>query len=70
MGRHAQKGPGFVLSTKNPVLVDAGRRGAEKRWGQPKSVRIDDLTPEQAHLIRLLVDAARQSKADDSKAAA
>lgn len=49
---------------KNPVLVAAGRRGALKRWGDaPKTVRIDDLSPDQRRLIVALIDAARSNGA-------
>lgn len=47
-------------SDKNPVFVEAGRRGALKRWGgPPRTVRLDALTPDQRRLVLALVDAAR-----------
>jgi hypothetical protein len=46
--------------SKNPVFVEAGRRGAVKRWGiEPRVVRLDDLTAAQRRLVLALVDAAR-----------
>lgn len=45
---------------KNPKKVEAGRRGAEKRWGEPRVIRLDDLTPAQRRLIVALVEAARE----------
>lgn len=47
--------------TKNPIFVESGRLGARTRWGPPRTVRLDDLTLEQARLVRALVEAARQS---------
>jgi hypothetical protein len=53
----------FVVSvTKDPVFVESGRRGAEKRWADPGkrvAVRIDSLTIEQRALVMALVEAAR-----------
>lgn len=45
---------------KNPVLVEAGKRGARTRWGeQPRVVRLDSLSNEQRRLVVALVEAAR-----------
>jgi hypothetical protein len=51
--------------------VDAGRRGALKRWStvRTKTVKIADLNPDQQALVRALVAAARQlngKEADDA----
>ena len=54
----------MVTGTKDPVFVESGRRGAEKRWSDPSTrvaVRIDDLTPEQRSLVLALVDAAKKA---------
>ena len=52
--------------SKDPVLVEAGRRGAVRRWGpEPRVVRLDDLTSPQRRLVLALVDAARQETARD-----
>lgn len=40
---------------KNPTLVEAGRRGARKRWGEQRVVRLDELDPDTARLIRALL---------------
>ena len=48
-----------AVSGKNARFVEAGRRGALRRWGPPRIVRLDELTAEQARLVRALVDAAR-----------
>jgi hypothetical protein len=52
------------------VFIDAGKRGARKRWGDaPKSVRLDALTPEQRRLVVLLVEAQQAAnRADPAKA--
>ncbi len=57
-----------MVLPKNPVLVEAGRRGAERRWGPRRVVRLDDLTVEQRRLIMALVDAAKAAKVADDAA--
>jgi hypothetical protein len=42
---------------KNPKLVAAGQAAALKRWGTPRRVRLDELTPPQRELIIALVNA-------------
>lgn len=50
-----------IARDKNPVFVEAGRRGARRRWGaEPRIVRLDSLTPPQRRLVLALVDAARK----------
>ena len=44
--------------TKNPVFVESGRRGARKRWGEPVTVRLDQLSAPQRRLVLALVEAA------------
>lgn len=39
---------------------EAGRIAARARWGEPRSVKIADLTPPQRRLVLALVDAARK----------
>ena len=58
------------MSGKNPVLVDAGRRGAEKRWGPPgtrtRVVKLGDLeAPYRRFVLGVidLVDELAQEKA-------
>lgn len=51
--------PGAVDVSKDPVLVEAGKRGAEQRWGPPRRVHIGDLTPDQRRLVLALIDAQR-----------
>lgn len=43
------------------VFVESGRRGARKRWGPQRVVRLDELDPAVANVIRALL--AAQSKA-------
>jgi hypothetical protein len=59
------------LSGKNPVLAEAGRRGAERRWGPTgtRTLKIGDLTPAQRRLVLALVDAARSEQEALSDAA-
>jgi hypothetical protein len=49
-----------VTLTKNPVFVESGRRGARQRWGEPRVLRLDELTAEQRHLVLALVEAAKK----------
>lgn len=47
--------------------AEAGRLGARSRWGgDPRVVRIGDLTSDQRRLVLALVAAARESGADKS----
>lgn len=62
--------PGAVSDSKDPVKVAAGRRGAQKRWGDPGVVRLDELTPAQRRLVLALVDAAKAEQARDPEVAA
>lgn len=55
----------MLSGAKNPVFVESGRRGARKRWGAQRVVRLDDLTPEQRRLVSALIDAARREAASD-----
>ncbi len=58
------------MSEATSVFVEAGRRGARKRWGahRPRTIRLDSLTPEQRRLVLALVEAARSGDkaADDA----
>lgn len=49
-----------MAERKDPVLVAAGRRGALKRWGEPRILRLDELTPPQRRLALALVEAVRK----------
>lgn len=47
------------MSEKNPRYVEQGRIGARKRWGPPRLVRLDALTPEQRDVVLALVAAQK-----------
>ena len=53
----------MATDIKDPIKVRAGQIGARKRWGEPRLVRLDDLTMAQRQLVMALVDAARSQKA-------
>jgi hypothetical protein len=42
-------------------FVEAGRRGARRRWGPPRVARLDALSPEQRALVLALIAAAEAS---------
>ena len=46
----------------------AGRRGARRRWGPPRIVRLDELPPAAARLALALVDAAKADAAEPDAA--
>lgn len=50
---------------KNPKRVEAGRKGAAKRWGEPRVIHIGDLTPAQRRLVLALIEAQRESNERD-----
>ena len=43
--------------------VEAGRKGAAKRWGPPRRISIGDLTPDQRRLVLAMIEAERQANA-------
>lgn len=54
---------------KDPRFVESGRRGARKRWGALRVVRLADLDPTTAEIVRAIL-AARDhaAKAPDAPA--
>ena len=49
---------------KDPAKVKAGNAAALARWGPDrKTVRLDELTPEQRRLVLALVEAAKSAGA-------
>jgi len=58
-----------LLTHKDPSRVEAGRRGAERRWDghDTKVVRLDVLTKPQRELVLALVRAAK-SQSEKAKA--
>jgi len=59
-----------VSDPKNPILVEAGRRGAQKRWGPPgtQAVYIGDMSVPQRRLVLALVEAVREEAPAPAKA--
>jgi hypothetical protein len=53
----------FVSGTKNPVLVEAGRRGARRRWGEPRHVNLADVDADTRRLILALMAQATEKAA-------
>ena len=50
---------------KDPAKVRGGRASALKRWGIPKTIRLDELDAhERAFIIELVEVAKRHAKAD------
>jgi hypothetical protein len=56
----------LLVSEKDPKRIRAGQIAARARWGEPRVLRLDDLSAEQRRLILALVNAARS---EDDKAA-
>jgi len=55
-----------VLSGKNPVLVEAGLRGARRRWGAtPRIIRLDAAhwTPEEREALAAFAELGEARKA-------
>jgi hypothetical protein len=48
-------------SKGSPAAVKAGQRGASRRWGPPRVIRLDDLPAEQRSFIVELVAVARRN---------
>ena len=46
----------MVTIEKRAVFVESGRRGARRRWGEPRIVRLDQLSGPQRKLVLALVD--------------
>jgi hypothetical protein len=46
-----------VVSSKNPIFVESGLRGARQRWGEQRTVRLDQLEPSVAVAVRALIAA-------------
>jgi hypothetical protein len=47
---------------KNPVLVEAGKRGARKRWGEHgRILRLDELDPSTRDVVNSILTARRNA---------
>lgn len=53
--------------SKDPRAVEAGRRGARRRWGYPRIVRLDALSGPQRRLALALVEAIRKEAATEGQ---
>lgn len=49
----------MVTTEKRAVFVESGKRGARVRWGEPRVVRLDDLSAPQRRIIVALLAAVR-----------
>ena len=61
----------MVTAVKDPIYVESGRRGAERRWADPatrKIVRIDSLSPEERAVVLALVAAKKSATATNGDA--
>ena len=47
--------PGAVSVSKDPLFVESGRAGARRRWGPVRTVRLDDLNPDERNAVVTLV---------------
>jgi hypothetical protein len=56
--------PSSVVPAKSPARVAAGQANARVRWGPPRVIRLDDLTPEQRRVVLALIDAMTALKAE------
>lgn len=50
------------LAIPPTAASDRARRAARARWGEPRVIRLDTLTPEQRRLVLALVDAAHATE--------
>ncbi len=53
----------MLAEAKDPRFVESGRRGARKRWGAQRVVRIDELHPAVAAAVRALIQANEAARA-------
>lgn len=47
---------------KNPAAVELGRRGARRRWGEPRHLKLADLDPATRTAILALVEADQAAR--------
>ena len=58
-----EKLPPLYTQAREPLSpAEAGRIGARRRWGEPRVLRLDSLTPEQRRLVLALVAAAKAAE--------
>lgn len=58
-----------VVREKDPAAVSLGTRGAFKRWGPRRVIRLDDVDPAVADAVRALVAADQAARAARNEAA-
>ena len=58
------------MSDKDPRLVEAGKRGALRRWGPSHRPYIGDLRPERRQNILARIEAEREAQSREGQAAA
>ena len=46
---------------KDPKRVNAGKKAAATRWGEPRVIRLDDLTSAQRRLVLALIHAQKEA---------
>lgn len=51
----------MTLTERNPRRVRAGKVAAVARWGAPRTVRLDALTPEWRRAVVAIIEAAKAS---------
>jgi hypothetical protein len=61
---------GSRLLVSNDVFVEAGRRGAARRWGPPRVVRLDSLNADERRLVLAMVEAAKGAATSDHEVTA
>lgn len=57
-----QNDPLWVRAREPISRQESGRRGAQKRWGEPRNVRLTDLQPATRKAILALVEADRAAR--------
>lgn len=54
----------MVVAVKDPNKVKAGKAGSASRWGPQRIVRLTDLDPVTAGIIRAIVAARKAAQPD------
>ena len=60
--------PSFYSRRKDPRLVEAGIRGAFRRWGPPRVLRIDDFADSERAAIVSALAKLREARAAEAAA--
>ena len=51
----------MVEAVKDPRKVKAGKAGSARRWGPPRILRLDQLDPVTAGIVRAIVEARKNA---------